>query len=790
MSEITVRTKEYLQAGALFALFIAIFFYPLIYGRVLSQADVTFFFPPWADVKPADLLVASNPVLNDQTREFLAFFKVARDSLHQKEFPLWNPYIMGGTPLLANSQSALLFPLNWPFYFLPLYLGFTVSALLKMFIACFAGYAFARKISLSHLSSILVGITYAFSIFNVFWLNHPHTNVTIFLPLLLLLAERIKETPSASSMAALGLAVGIQFLGGHVEIAFHVAVAVTLFFLFRLIEYRKNRRAWFLRVKTFVGGYTLGFFFAGVLLLPFLEFLSRSATWQVRSGENPFSLDPLGLISFILPDFFIRPPWPSDISGYHSISLYAGICPLIFSLISLFCVRQRMPLFFAGLSLFALLIVFRIPPFFSLLTSLPLFKQAPNFYMVLFHILSVSLLAGIGVDWVMAIEKNAVLYGRLRSFLMSAGFILPMLAAGSILLVMKTSFIFPAIKGMEGLTSPALGRILYVIGGTLARSAFFAGTSLALLVAVCLVRVPKRLLGALAVVITFADLFTVGSGWNPAIPAEWANPSLPPAVQFLKQDPEVYRVAGIGPVMAPNLATFCNLQDIRGYDVPVGERYHVFFQKALQGKTTWWIYDLPIWPERSLDSFSLMNVKYVLSVGPLPSPLSLVYDKEIKIYENRDVFPRAFLVHKMEIAKDGETAFNRVMALGPELRRVGVLEEIPDPLVRIQPLDETEGKEDRVQITKYSAGHVKVSVETSSPGFLILGDTYSQGWKAYVDGKRVPVYRADYLLRAVPVERGSHRVVFRYRPLSFRIGLGLTLISGVIIFWCLRKRKK
>jgi hypothetical protein len=790
MSGVKGRTKEYFQAGILFVLLIAIFFYPLFYGRILSQADVTFFFPPWTEVKPADLPVASNPVLNDQTREFLPFFKVARDSLHQKEFPLWNPYIMGGTPLLANSQSALLFPLNWPFYFLPLHLGFTVSALLKMFIACFASYAFARKISLSHLSSILVGITYAFSIFNVFWLNHPHTNVTIFLPLLLLLAERIKETPDASSMAAMGLAVGIQFLGGHVEIAFHVALAVTLFFLFRLIEYRKNKRAWFLRIKIFVGGYTLGFFFAGVLLFPFLEFLSQSATWRVRSGENPFSSDPLGLISAILPDFFVRPPWPLDLYGYHSISLYAGICPLILSLVSLFCVRRRMPLFFVGLSLFALLIVFRVPPFFSLLTSLPLFKQAPNFYMVLFHILSVSLLAGIGVDWAMAVEKDSILYGRLRRFVMSASFILPLLAAGFVLLVMKTSFIFSAIKGMEGLTSPALGRIFDEVGGTLARSAFFAGASLALLVAVCLVRVPKRLLGALAVIITFADLFTAGSGWNPAIPAEWANPSTPSGVRFLKQDPELYRVAGIGPVMAPNLATFCNLQDIRGYDVPVGERYHVFFQKALQGKTTWWIYDLPIWSERSLDFFSLMNVKYVLSVVPLQPPLSLVYDKEIKIYRNSDVFPRAFLVHRVEMAKDGETAFNRVMALGPELRRVGVLEGVPNPLTAIQPLKEAEGKDDRVQVTRYSAGQVKIHVETSSPGFIILGDTYSPGWKAHVDGKRVPVYRADYLLKAVPVERGNHRIVFYYRPLSFLVGLGSTFISGVIIFWFFGKRKK
>ena len=785
-----MKFREYGQAAVIFAFMIMVFFYPLFYGRILSQSDVIYFFPPWTVVKPPDLLVPSNPILGDQTREFLSFFHVARESLRQQEFPLWNPYIMGGTPLLANSQSALLFPLNWPFYFLPLYLGFTVSALLKMFIASLATYAFARKISLSHLSAILAGTTYTFSIFNVFWLNHPHTNTTIFFPLLLLLAEKIKDRPTLSSIAILGLTVGIQLLGGHVEIAFLVAVAVTLFFLFRLIEYRKDRRALLLRLKTFVGGYILGFFLACVLLLPFLEFLSQSATWQVRSDKNPFFLPFIGLISMILSNFFINPEWPMDISAYHAFSFYAGICPLILSLVSLACLRQRMTFFFAGLSLFSLLIVFRVPPFFSLLTSLPLFKQTPNFYMVLFHILSIGLLGGMGLDLMMATEKDAALCGRLKKLLISTSFILPLLATGLILLVMKTSFLSPVINGVESLSAPALGRILHQIGSSLARSTFFVGFTFILLAA-CLVCWQKRLLGTLAIVITFVDLFLAGEGWNPAIPVRWAQPLIPPAISFLQKDKEIYRVAGIGSVMPPNTASFCGLQDIRGYDVPVTDRYYTFFQNALKGKAEWWIYDLPELSDGSLDFFGLMNVKYILSIEPLSHPLTLVYDKEVKIYENPKVFPRCFLAHEMEIVRDGRVALERVLALGSELKRVAVIEgSFPKFSEALSLTEREKAMQERVQIVKYTARQVKVDVETSSPGFLILGDTYFPGWKAYVDGKRVPIYRADYLLKAVAVERGNHQVVFLYQPLSFRIGLGLTLLSIVIILWCLRRGKK
>jgi len=786
-----VKPREYGQAVAIFALMIIVFFYPLLYGRVLSQADVVYIYPPWSSVKPQDFSAPSNSVLSDQTLEFLSFFKVARESLSRHEVPLWNPYIMGGTPLLANSQSALLFPLNWPFYFLPFYLGFTVSAVLKMLIASLATYAFARKISLSHAAAIAAGTVYTFSIFNVFWLNHPHTNVMIFFPLLLLIAERIKTAPSWSSVGVLGLAVGIQLLGGHVEIAFLIAVAVTLFFLFRLIEFRKDTHALLPRLKIYVEGYLLGFFLAGLLMIPFLEFLFHSATWQVRSGSNPFSLGPLSLMTMVLPNFFIGPKWPVPSFAYHALSLYAGIGPLILSIIALFHPRQRVTLFFAGLALFTLLTVFRVPPFFSLLASLPLFKQTPLYYMVLFHILSISLLSGIGLDVVLNPNKDPVLRERIKKTLIGASFILPLLVAGLILLVMETPFLSSLLKGVEGLSVPAIGEILYEVGNNCVRSSFFVGLTFALVALALLTRWPRGLFGFFAAAIIFVDLFLAGSGWNPAIPVEWAEIPLPPSAQFLQQDKEVYRIAGIGPVMAPNLATYCSLQDIRGYDVPVMDRYHTFFHQALKGKGAWWYYDLPKLADGSLDFLSLVNVKYILSNEPLPPPLKLVYDKEIKIYENPDVFPRCFLVHQAEAVEGGKAALEHMMALGPDLRRVVVIEgeESPPKVSATPSISSEKSAEGRIQIVEYTARQVKIDAETSSSGFLVLGDTYFPGWKAYVDGKRVPLYRADYLLKAIEVEKGSHRIVFSYQPLSFRIGLGLTLISGVLILWLFRKRQ-
>jgi uncharacterized membrane protein YfhO len=77
---------------------------------------------------------------------------------------------------------------------------------------------------------------------------------------------------------------------------------------------------------------------------------------------------------------------------------------------------------------------------------------------------------------------------------------------------------------------------------------------------------------------------------------------------------------------------------------------------------------------------------------------------------------------------------------------------------------------------------------------LVLGDNYFPGWKAEVDGRPVAVERVDYLFRGVRVGAGEHTVVFRYEPLSWRVGWLVSLVSlvGLVVALSvgLRRRKR
>ena len=89
------------------------------------------------------------------------------------------------------------------------------------------------------------------------------------------------------------------------------------------------------------------------------------------------------------------------------------------------------------------------------------------------------------------------------------------------------------------------------------------------------------------------------------------------------------------------------------------------------------------------------------------------------------------------------------------------------------------GLHQKVQILTESNNRLDLQADAEENSLLVLSDTYYPGWKAFVDGKKTKIYRADYTFRAISVSAGTHRVEFVYDPLSFKLGALFTML-GVI----------
>ncbi len=154
------------------------------------------------------------------------------------------------------------------------------------------------------------------------------------------------------------------------------------------------------------------------------------------------------------------------------------------------------------------------------------------------------------------------------------------------------------------------------------------------------------------------------------------------------------------------------------------------------------------------------------------------------MWENRDVLPRAFVVHRAETMPD-EMALVRLKEPDFPYDQVALLADT-SAFDLAQNTEQAESK-DAGTITSYAQERVVVRVETDRPGFLILADSWYPGWATSIDDEATPMYRADYVFRAVAVPSGKHTVVFEYRPASFFWGAIISVMSAAfgagLLFW-------
>jgi len=275
------------------------------------------------------------------------------------------------------------------------------------------------------------------------------------------------------------------------------------------------------------------------------------------------------------------------------------------------------------------------------------------------------------------------------------------------------------------------------------------------------------------------------------------------SVAFLQIDDVVYRTIR-GPlsrkVFPPNSLAVYGISDVQGYS-PVLIDYYVEFMNLVEDNisSSRRVYSLRYADSVSSKLLDLLNAKYIITITDpgeemvrlerADENIELVYDDEVKIYENKNVLPRAFVVTDYRVLQDEGEILAELANEEFDPAALVILEEEPDPhSVRI----DMPAEESSARVLEYTPNRVTVEAELSSDGFLVLSDLYYSGWKALVDGEEQKVYKADYVFRAVQLEKGRHMVEFILDPLSFKIGLSTSvltfLVMSSLLAWTLLKK--
>lgn len=157
----------------------------------------------------------------------------------------------------------------------------------------------------------------------------------------------------------------------------------------------------------------------------------------------------------------------------------------------------------------------------------------------------------------------------------------------------------------------------------------------------------------------------------------------------------------------------------------------------------------------------------------------------LALYRNEEALPRVWLASETRALGDAEKlAVIRTGKLSDgaawDPRRTALLDtDLPAVPPAASP------NESRAEIVRYTPNQVEIATTSATASLLVLGDNHYPGWSASVDGRSAPLLRADYNLRAVQLDGGTHTVRFSYRPKSVLYGMIVSLLSaGALAGWC------
>ena len=190
---------------------------------------------------------------------------------------------------------------------------------------------------------------------------------------------------------------------------------------------------------------------------------------------------------------------------------------------------------------------------------------------------------------------------------------------------------------------------------------------------------------------------------------------------------------------------------------------------------------------KELNVVNMLNAKYfILQVG----------EGRSFPFVNSSAFGNAWFVENVKFVENPD---QEILALkDANLRETAIVDVRFKELLQNKTF--TKDTNSVIKNTKCVPNRVEYEVTVSSEQLVVFSEVFYDkgGWRAYLDGKEVPHFRANYILRAMVVPAGSHKIEFVYTPFTRifanRVSAGASLVVMLIILAAiggtyLRKRK-
>jgi len=692
--------------------------------------------------------------------------------LHPYDMPIWNSQADCGAPIWSdpvnvarlNIFDSAFFSILQPIRaFVPdvefLYL------ILNLLMFCAFVYALARQNKIEPLPAsymalvLLFAPQYVHGVLAGAWMQ---ILALCLMPAVLFFTQLLLQRRAVVWFALASFFYAFQLLRASAVIS--VVTTILMLAIYVLLLFSKSERTSLpFKLK---GGLLLlavivvGFLAAAYIYAPFIEYFRYA---RLEAHQHFSSL--ADLLLFLIPSFN-----GAVLQSSPHLTFYFSVSILFFAGFALLLRRD------AAVYVFATLFVF------SIIASI-MGRAFAGVYAMPFLLI---FLAGFGLDALSAYKKNALKGASIRrvDIFMIMTFSV-FVAVAALLLINKSAFMHHILRQIPLLPIPGQQAFYRTALTEGALGLVFIGFSF---IAIRLFLRAKIGAGAFVVIVlllTIIDLLLVDYKIN--IPQKKQNVATR-QLQKLQQDDARFRIFSTldQPLNEFDSMTSCTpipmqpdlVRDFyaeSGYNEPdmAGMRNPFFSKYTRLVSRSGEIVEEPI-PVQYIEParlnfdrsmLDLLNVKYVLCNSPIYDPLyRAILDSGVYIYENTSVLPRAFFVDSVAVLAGRRAIFDAMKSPDYYPSKVLYLEKTP-------PFQIEHSDSNRIEITHYSGRKIRLQANIKQPAVLLLSELFHPaGWKAFVDGESVEIFRADHFLRALFVRQGVHEIEFQYMPLSFIVG--------------------
>ncbi|MDB6066362.1 MAG: hypothetical protein JWR26_2570 [Pedosphaera sp.] len=702
----------------------------------------------------------------------LAYFH--KESFWHGEMPLWNPFNDCGLPFTAQWNTMSLYPLSLFYLLLPLSWSLGVFCLGHVFLAGMGMYFLAHRWTGSRLAAAVAGVAFAYNGLTWHSLMWPNNISALgWMPWVVLAAELAWRRGGRWVIGA-ALVGATQMLAGAPEVILQTWALLGMLWLVILLRREVGLAQMIGRglcVGVVVGG------LAAAQLMPFLDMLTHSQR-DAGFGDSRWAMPGSGWGNYLVPLFHCTPVGQGvymQHEQYWTSSYFVGVGIVALALLAVWRVRQWRVWLLAAVALFSLTMALGDNGFVyaALRKVVPQigFMRFPIKFVVLATFV-IPLLAAHGVSWLegLSAESWPKEWKRLK--------ILGGVLSGLIAVILCVAKWYPQDSDNISMT---------MVSG--ARGAVFLALILgcvAMLRARTEVRAQRLLQTGLIVMLWF-DVFTHAPNLSPTIPRWVYEPGL--MRTYLKWDAQLRLGESRAMQSHDSLVKLHSnavgkpVDDFNGRRMTLFDNLNLLDQvPKLDGFYSLYFHQMS---EIIIRLYSSTNdapgLMDFLGISHVNKP-----GKELE-WLRRDTVSPLVTAGQQPVLMDDAGTLNKLFEPTFDGRKTVYL-----PLQAEREISAGKHGDAKIGAVVFAARRLSFPVEATGTAMVVVAQAYYHPWHAYVDGKLVPLERANYAFQALEVPTGAHRVELVYEDKKFHQGgvISLATLLGCAAGWIIRRKPR